>query len=550
MARIIKKRLGDTLVDEKIITEDELKKALEKQSTTHKKLGETLVDMGYVSSEEIVRILGEQMGIPYVSLERLVITKEAILLLSKETAEKFCVMPLFKNDNVLHVAMEDPLDVFAIDRIEEESGMEVFQSIARRDDVVRAIEKYYSPVFLKEDSSYLKERRNFERTDTSAVEVVNLVMKKAIIENASDIHIEPEANILRVRFRIDGLLHEILTPPKSLHSAIVSRIKIISKLDIAEKRIPQDGRVEINFEEKLIDMRVSILPTIFGEKVVIRLLDKSNVKVSLESLGFEKNNVEKLKKLIRRPNGIIFVTGPTGSGKTSTLYASLNEINTLDKNIITLEDPVEYQMEIINQVQVNSQVGLDFSSGLRSILRQDPDVIMIGEIRDVKTAEIAIESAMTGHLVFSTLHTNSATGAISRLIDMGVEPFLLSASLAGVLGQRLVRKLCTHCKEEILVSGTELKEFDTNPTEDYKLYKAKGCSFCRNTGYSGRTAVIELLEVESEIRTMINKGADIFQIKDAAIRKGMKTIKQEGFEKALEGITSIEEVLRVAQDDI
>ncbi|WP_319370915.1 ATPase, T2SS/T4P/T4SS family [uncultured Ilyobacter sp.] len=550
MARIIKKRLGDTLLDEKIITEDELMKALEKQNITHKKLGEILVDMGYVSSEEIVRILGEQMGISYVSLERLVITKEAILLLSRETAEKFCVVPLFKNGNVLHVAMEDPLDVFAIDRIEEESGMEVFQSIARKDDVVRAIEKYYSPVFLKEDSNYLKERRSFERTDTSAVEVVDLVMKKAIFENASDIHIEPEANILRVRFRIDGILHEILTPPKSLHSAIVSRIKIISKLDIAEKRVPQDGRVEINFEKKLIDMRVSVIPTIFGEKVVIRLLDKSNVKVSLESLGFEKSSVEKLKKLIKRPNGIIFVTGPTGSGKTSTLYASLNEINTLDKNIVTLEDPVEYQMEIINQVQVNSQVGLDFSSGLRSILRQDPDVIMIGEIRDVQTAEIAIESAMTGHLVFSTLHTNSATGAISRLIDMGVEPFLLSASLAGVLGQRLVRKLCPNCKEEISVPGDELRDFNVDPLKNYKLYEAKGCSLCRNTGYSGRTAVVELLEVESEIRTLINKGADIFQIKEVAMKKGMKTIKQEGFEKALEGITSIEEVLRVAQDEI
>ncbi len=550
MSRTIKKRLGDTLIEEKMITEEELMKALEKQNITHKKLGETLVDMGFVSSEDILRILGEQMGIPYVSLERLIITKEAVLLLSKETAEKLCVMPLFKNSNTLHVAMEDPLDVFAIDSIEEESGMEVSQSISRKNDIMRAIEKYYSPVFLKEDSSHLKERRSLEKSDTSAVEVVNLIMRKAIIESASDIHIEPEANILRVRFRIDGILHEILTPSKSLHSAIVSRIKIMSKLDIAEKRVPQDGRVEIDFEGKLIDMRISIIPTVFGEKVVVRLLDKSNVKVSLESLGFENSNVEKLKKLIRRPNGIIFVTGPTGSGKTSTLYASLNEINTLDKNIVTLEDPVEYQMEIINQIQVNPQVGLDFSTGLRSILRQDPDVIMIGEIRDVQTAEIAIESAMTGHLVFSTLHTNSAVGAISRLMDMGIEPFLLSASLAGVMGQRLVRKLCVNCREKITVRGTELKEFDTHANENYFIYKAKGCSLCRNTGYNGRTAVVELLEVDSEIRSLINKGADIFEIKEAAIRKGMRTIKHEGFKKALEGITSIEEILRVTQDDI
>ena len=544
----VRKRLGDIVVDEGAISPKQLSEALEKQRGSSKKLGDILVDMKLVSSEEILKILGEQMGIPYISMSRAVVDKEAILSLKREVAERFNVIPISKNGGVLHVAMDDPLDIFAIDAIEEASGFEVSQSIANGNEVRTAIEKYYSPVFLKGEDDPEGERTEEDHGDVSAVDVVDTVLKKAVMEGASDVHIEAEATIVRVRFRIDGILHQMMTYSKGVHSAIISRIKVMAKLDITEKRVPQDGRVETELNGKSIDMRISTLPTVFGEKVVIRLLDKDNVRVSLQSLGFKGENLTNLENLISRPNGIFFVTGPTGSGKTSTLYASINEINSLEKNIITLEDPVEYQLEIINQVQINPGAGLTFASGLRSVLRQDPDVIMIGEIRDLETAEIAIESAMTGHLVFSTLHTNSAVGTISRLIDMGVQPFLLSATLAGVLGQRLIRKLCPHCRRERAVTEAEAQALGVNPEQT--IYEANGCSMCRDTGYQGRTALIELLMVDKDMRSLISKGSSTESLKVEAESKGMKTMKQQGYEKVLEGITTMEEVLRVAQDDI
>ena len=544
----VRKRLGDILVDEGAISAKQLSEALEKQRGSSKKLGDILVEMKLVSGEEILKILGEQMGIPYISMGRAVVEKEAILSLKREVAERFNVIPISKNGGVLHVAMDDPLDIFAIDAIEESSGLEVSQAIASGNEVRTAIEKYYSPVFLKGEDGSGSEKPEEDNGDISAVDVVDTVLKKAVMEGASDVHIEAEASIVRVRFRIDGILHQMMTYSKGVHSAIISRIKVMAKLDITEKRIPQDGRVETELNGKSIDMRISTLPTVFGEKVVIRLLDKDNVRVSLQSLGFQGENLANLENLITRPNGIFFVTGPTGSGKTSTLYASINEINSLEKNIITLEDPVEYQLEIINQVQINPGAGLTFASGLRSVLRQDPDVIMIGEIRDLETAEIAIESAMTGHLVFSTLHTNSAVGTISRLIDMGVQPFLLSATLGGVLGQRLIRRLCPHCRRERAVTEAEAQALGVNPEQT--IYEANGCSLCRDTGYQGRTALIELLMVDREMRTLISKGASTESLKAEAESKGMKTMKQQGYEKVLEGVTTMEEVLRVAQDDI
>ncbi len=543
----VRKRLGDILVDEGVISPKQLSEALEKQRGSSKKLGDILVEMKLISGEEILKVLGEQMGIPYISMGKAAVEKEAILSLKREVAERFNVVPISKNGGVLHVAMDDPLDIFAIDAIEEASGLEVSQAIANGDEVRNAIEKYYSPVFLKgEDNS--REDSKEDHGDISAVDVVDKVLKKAVMEGASDVHIEAEATIVRIRFRIDGILHQMMTYSKGMHSAIISRIKVMAKLDITEKRIPQDGRVETELSGKSIDMRISTLPTVFGEKVVIRLLDKDNVRVSLQSLGFQGENLANLENLISRPNGIFFVTGPTGSGKTSTLYAAINEINSLEKNIITLEDPVEYQLEIINQVQINPGAGLTFASGLRSVLRQDPDVIMIGEIRDLETAEIAIESAMTGHLVFSTLHTNSAVGTISRLIDMGVQPFLLSATLAGVLGQRLIRRLCPHCKRGRQVTEAEAQALGTDPGA--KIYEANGCSLCRDTGYQGRTALIELLMVDKDMRSLISRGSSTETLKAEAESKGMKTMKQQGYEKVLAGITTMEEVLRVAQDDI
>jgi len=543
-----KRRLGDILVDEGVITSKQLSEALEKQKGTSHKIGDILVEMGLMSERDILKILGEQMGIPYVDMKSVAVEKEAILSLKKGVAERFTVVPLSKNNGVLHVAMDDPLDIFAIDAIEEDSGLEVSQSIAGTKEIKGAIERYYSPVFLKGEGDSPKDDK--DSGDISPIEIVDNILKRAMVEGTSDIHIEAEETMVRIRFRIDGILHQMMTYSSAIHTALVSRIKVMARLDITEKRVPQDGRVAMEVDGKAIDMRISTLPTVYGEKVVIRLLDKSNVQVSLESLGFKGEHLENLLSLIKRPNGIFFVTGPTGSGKTSTLYASINEINSLETNIITLEDPVEYQLEIINQVQVNPGAGLTFAAGLKSVLRQDPDIIMIGEIRDLETAEIAIESAMTGHLVFSTLHTNSAVGTISRLIDMGVQPFLLSATLSGVLGQRLIRKLCSRCKEEKVITGERAAFLGVDPTKEHIVYEAKGCSMCRDTGYQGRTALVELLVVDKGMRALINEGASTQVLKSDAESKGMKTMKMQGFEKVLQGITTVEEVLRVAQDDI
>lgn len=562
MVKTIKKRLGDSLIDSGFINEEQLSKALQEQKKAGEKLGETVVRLGFCTNEQIIEVLGEQMGIPFVRLDRTVIDKEVIDLISKEIAEKYKVIPLFKVENVLNLAMADPLDIFVIDEIEFQTGLEISQMIATEDDIDDAITRYYGETQNKKsdmskykgsDDKKLKSNKidiTAVEDSSPAIEIVNLILKQAIEDKASDIHIEPEEEELRVRFRIDGMLHEVMQPPKNLESSIISRLKIMAKLDIAERRIPQDGRIELKYEKKDIDLRVSTLPTVFGEKIVMRILDKSNVTINLQSLGFSDYFLETFRKLIRKPNGILLVTGPTGSGKTSTLYAALNEINTLDKNIITLEDPVEYQLKIINQVQVNPGVGLTFSSGLRSILRQDPDVIMLGEIRDRETAEIAIEAAMTGHLVFSTLHTNSAAGAVARLIDMGVEPFLISSSLIGVIGQRLVRRICNSCKAEIEPDKSILEELRIPDTPENKFYHGNGCKICKKTGYKGRTGINEILVPNDRIRRLINERATATDIKNAAEEIGMISMRKDGINKVKKGITSLEEVLRATQEDI
>ncbi len=564
MAKTIKKRLGDSLIEAGVINSEQLSTALTEQKKAGEKLGETLVRLGYCTNEDIIEVLSEQMGIPFVRLDRTVINEEVVRLISKDVALRYKVMPLFKVENVLNLAMEDPLDFFVIDEIEFQTGLEVSQFIAPKEDVIDAIEKYYGAEdknkvqmekFKSSDSGDKKETGSskidigISEEDSPAIEIVNLILKQAINDKASDIHIEPEEDELRVRFRIDGILHEVMKPPKNLESAIISRLKIMAKLDIAERRIPQDGRIELHYEKKDIDVRVSTLPTVFGEKIVMRLLDKSNVMMKLEKLGFADELLYNFRKLIVKPHGIILVTGPTGSGKTSTLYAALNEINTLDQNIITLEDPVEYQLKIINQVQVNPSVGLNFASGLRSILRQDPDVIMVGEIRDKETAEIAIEAAMTGHLVFSTLHTNSASGAVARLVDMGVEPFLISSSVIGVIGQRLVRKICSSCKEEYEPDKEIIEELALDVNKKWIFSRGKGCKVCKGTGYKGRTGIHELLIPNDDIRKLIIEKASATEIQKIAEKGGLKTLRHDGLFKAQKGLTTLEEVIRITQED-
>ncbi|NLK62140.1 MAG: type II secretion system ATPase GspE [Fusobacteria bacterium] len=562
MAKHMKKRLGDSLIDSGFLSEEQLKIALAEQKKAGEKLGETVVRLGYCTNEQIIEVLGEQMGIPFVRLDRTVIDSDVIELISKDIANKYKVIPLFKVENVLNLAMADPLDIFVIDEIEFQTGLEISQMIATEEDIDEAISKYYGETQSKKsDMSKYKDDNDKKvksnkiditvvEDSSPAIEIVNLILKQAIEDKASDIHIESEEEELRVRFRIDGVLHEVMQPPKNLESPIVSRIKIMAKLDIAERRIPQDGRIELKYEKKDIDLRVSTLPTVYGEKVVMRILDKSNVTISMQNLGFSDDFLNAFRRLIKKPNGILLVTGPTGSGKTSTLYAALNEINTLDKNIITLEDPVEYQLKIINQVQINPGVGLNFASGLRSILRQDPDVIMLGEIRDRETAEIAIEAAMTGHLVFSTLHTNSAAGAVARLIDMGVEPFLISSSLIGVIGQRLVRRICNNCKKEISPDQTTIEELNIYLNNDDKFYQGEGCKVCKKTGYKGRTGVNEILVPDDNIRRLINERASATDIKNVAEKLGMVSMRKDGLNKVKKGVTTLEEVLRATQEDI
>ncbi|MGM0507561.1 MAG: GspE/PulE family protein [Fusobacteriota bacterium] len=560
-----KKRLGDSLVDSEIITEEQLQTALKKQKDSGDKLGDALIKLGYCTQKQIIQVLGDQMGIPFVNLDTTVIDEAVLDLIDKNIAKRYKIMPIYEYQNKLSLAMVDPLDIFVIDEIEFITNKEVVPSIALESDIMSSIEEHYeNEVNTEQLKKYSSDKRSdsdkneefqtgtkidlTKKGKSPAMELVNLIFKQAIEEKASDIHIEEEETELRVRFRIDGILYEVMKPPKKLEASLISRLKIMSNLDIAEKRIPQDGRIELKYKEKEIDIRMSTLPTIYGEKIVMRLLDKSTVETNLDQLGYEGEILKTIRKIIKKPYGIILVTGPTGSGKTSTLYGALSEINTLDKNIITLENPVEYQLKIINQVQVNPDVNLTFASGLRSILRQDPDVVMVGEIRDQETAEIAIEAAMTGHLVFSTLHTNTASGAVARLIDMGVEPFLISSSLIGVVGQRLVRKICDNCKEEVKLDKATIDDLELDFNVGDKVYKGTGCKKCKQTGYKGRTNIYELFIPDEEIKNLIKEKATASELEKKAKDNGMELMRDIGFKKVKLGITTLEEIARVTQN--
>nr|WP_218059026.1 type II secretion system ATPase GspE [Orenia metallireducens] len=560
---IKKKKLGDILVEAGFITEEELYKALRIQKGSDKRLGGVLQELGLVSEQDLVEALEFQLGIPQVDLNKFVIDSDIIKIIPSTLAQRHHAIPIKKRGNILTVAMEDPLDVLAIDDIRIKTNCEVIPVIATKTEINHVLEKYFGNndilnEFLDDidaewksaEEEDIKEDELREMVDDAPiVKLVNNIIADGVRLRASDIHIEPKDNDVQVRYRVDGLLHNGINIPKNVLAALVSRIKIMSDLDIAERRIPQDGRIQMVIHGKEIDLRVSTLPTVRGEKVVMRILDKSNLMLNLEDLGFLPEHLRVFKEMINYPHGMILITGPTGSGKTTTLYSALNSLDNEHENIITVENPVEYRLEGINQVQTNDKAGMTFASALRAILRQDPDIVLIGEIRDRETAKIAINAALTGHLVLSTLHTNEAAGALSRLIDMGVEPFLVSSSVVGVVAQRLVRKICPHCKvksREKLVDK-DLERYLGKGKDRINFYHGKGCRECNDTGYRGRAAVHEILEIDNILKRMIVQGASTEDIAERAIENGMITLEASGLHKVNKGITTLEEIMRVTK---
>ncbi|MDW7672419.1 MAG: GspE/PulE family protein [Bacillota bacterium] len=549
------RRLGDLLVDAGLITTDHLSEALQIQKETGKKIGEVLVAQELVSEKQITEALERQLGIPYMDLEKIYIPPELPRIIPEKLARRHILIPIKREDDILTVAMVDPLNFIAIDDVRIATNMKVEAVIATREDVLNAIGIYYEKESAEKaleefDDNYtseffddLDEEMLANVANAPVVKLLNSIIKQAIKMKASDIHIEPLERSLRVRFRIDGELQEIMQPQKASLSAIVTRVKIIGKMDIAEKRIPQDGRVEMEIDNRDIDMRLAIMPTVYGEKVVIRLLDRSAILLSKSELGFNENNMATFDRIIKHPHGIILVTGPTGSGKTTTLYTVLQELNKIHSNIITVEDPVEYRINGINQSQVNVKAGLTFASGLRSILRQDPDIIMIGEIRDSETAQIAVRAAITGHLVLSTVHTNDTVSTVSRLMDMGIEPYLISSSVVGILAQRLVKKICENCKESYVPDYKDRMLLGLE--NGAVIYRGKGCNACNHTGYKGRTGIHEILPMYEDIRNMIDKRMPQDEIKQKALDSGMITLRQSCQQLVLDGVTTVDELIKM-----
>ncbi len=549
-----KKRLGDLLIETGMITDEQLQDALYFQRSNGKKLGEILIEENIITEEKMIEVLEFQLGVPHLDLEKYPVEYEAVRLISESLAKKHLLIPVKKEHKKLIVAMADPMNIYAMDDISIATGMDVEPAIATKKDILDAIERYYGKrnaarAVEEYQREQLETLPDFEDEDDAnianspVVRLVNNILIQAINDKASDIHIEPYEDSVRIRCRIDGSLRETMTVTKTIQTAMTTRIKIMGKMDIAEKRIPQDGRIEIKVKDHDIDMRISTLPTVHGEKVVIRILNRFNFLMSKETLGFIDQNLALLKKIIKSPNGIILVTGPTGSGKSTTLYSILNDINSVGKNIITVEDPVEYNLEGITQVQVNQKAGLTFSVGLRSILRQDPDVIFLGEVRDEETAQIAVRAAITGHLVLSSIHTNDAASTVTRLIDIGIDPYLVATSLVGVVSQRLVRKVCTNCKREYTVTKEEQKTLDVS--EGTKIYRGSGCTICNRTGYKGRIAIHEIMPINREIRALVVERAINDVVHEAALRNGMISLKDNCKRLVLQGTTTIEELLKV-----
>jgi type IV pilus assembly protein PilB len=585
MPESMKKRLGEMLVDEGIITDEQLQEALHEQKIKGGRLEKILISQGYVTQDVIMAFVGTQLGIPHVSLNEIGdIPNDVVFAVPESIAINHCLIPILKKDKKLTVAMADPLNVFAIDDIKMMTGFEVDPAIASETEIKAMQVKYYGAAagggggggasggpeaggdmqeiinsMAGENLEFMEEKA--EEVDISKLEaagedapvvrLVNLILTEAVRSGASDIHIEPYEKNMRCRYRIDGVLHEVQSPPRTLGAAISSRIKIMSSLDIAERRLPQDGRIKIKVLGKEIDLRVSICPVQFGEKIVMRILDSSNLSLDLPKLGFEDDILPKFEKAIVEPYGLVLVTGPTGSGKSTTLYSALHYINNPDVNISTIEDPVEYNLQGINQVNAKAGIGLTFAAGLRSFLRQDPDIIMVGEIRDKETAEIAINAALTGHLVFSTLHTNDAPGAVTRMGNMGVEPFLITSTVHCVVAQRLLRRICKDCKESYPAPSEILEEIGVQPNagESVTLYRGTGCNTCSNTGYKGRMAIHEVLMLNDDFRRGVLQRKSAAELKKIAREGGMQTLRECGVRKVLKGLTTVEELLRVAHAD-
>ncbi|HRZ14941.1 MAG TPA: ATPase, T2SS/T4P/T4SS family [Candidatus Omnitrophota bacterium] len=547
--------LEQLLLNEDLITPEQLEKAKEEMQRMKRPLEQVLVDAKIMPRAVLYGAIAKSQGFNYANLSGLKANDELTKLIPEELAHKTQSVPFKIENDTLHIALVDPADLSAIDQLQMQAGMslELYLSSPKEIDEARGA------IYAKQQSaeSLLSELSAEPRSDTKPVseganiiKIVDLIITQAVRDRASDIHIEPEQELLRIRFRIDGILHEIPSPPKEWESPIISRVKVLAGMDIAESRVPQDGHFQSKIEDKVIDFRVSTLPTIYGENVVMRLLDTASVMIGLEKLGFAHDDLVRYEELISRPYGIILSTGPTGSGKTTTLYSALMRINTIDRNIITIEDPVEYRLGLIRQIQVNPKAGITFAGGLRAILRQDPDVIMVGEIRDMETGITAIQSALTGHLVFSTLHTNDAPSSVTRLANMGVEPFLISAALIGVMAQRLVRTICPNCREPYEPTKGVMKKWGLEGRKDVALYRGKGCDFCKGTGFRGRTGLYELMICDDEIREMILTNTSQVVLRQKAREKGMKTLSDDGVVKALQGITTLEEVARVCEEHI
>jgi type IV pilus assembly protein PilB len=588
-------RIGELLLKEKRITPEQLQQALAGQKANGGKLGYNLVKMGFVKDEEITALLSKQYGIPSINLTQFQIDPAVVKLVPAETAQKYQIIPLSRSGASLTIAMTDPTNVFAMDDIKFMTGYNVEPVVASETAIIEAVQKYYplkagagkgaagkggtaaaaanaNMSALEMASKGLEELQSLEAGDdvevleemqeisaealakegeaAPVVRLVNVVLMSAIQKGASDIHIEPYEKELRIRYRIDGILYNIMQPPMKFRDAIISRVKIMSKLDIAEKRLPQDGRIKIRFsdngQQKEIDFRVSILPTLFGEKIVMRLLDKDKLMLDMTRLGFEEESLTKFEAAILRPWGMVLVTGPTGSGKTNTLYSSISKVNTPETNIMTAEDPVEFNLMGVNQVQIRENIGLNFAAALRSFLRQDPNIILVGEIRDFETAEIAVKAALTGHLVLSTLHTNDAPSTINRLMNMGIEPFLVASSVHLICAQRLVRRVCANCKEPNPMTPEALMQagFNAEDAANVTPMKGAGCDTCNTTGYKGRVGLYEVMEIGEELRELVLVGASGLELRRKAIDEGMITLRASGLRKVKDGLTSIEEVVR------
>lgn len=559
MSNYAKKRLGDMLVELGTITQKQLEDELKRQRITGKRLGELLIEDKLITENEILSLLEVQLGIPRVYLDMINVEEQAVKTIPQSLALKYNLIPVYIDNEKLNVAMSDPLNIFALDDVKIASGYEVEPILATAQEIKRAIDKYYSTQIVKKAADELyKEQvlKNEEEAEDNSefdeiknapvVKLIDSIIDNAVKARTSDVHIEPFEDYVKIRYRIDGELKEVLRTPKDTMGALVTRIKILSNLNIAEKRLPQDGRIITKADGKPVDLRISILPTVHGEKIVIRILKRDNFMVEKAELGLSTEDTMLLDEIIKKPNGIILVTGPTGSGKSTTLYTFLNDLNKPNRNIITVEDPVEYSLEGVNQVNVNIKAGLTFAAGLRSILRQDPDIIMIGEIRDNETAEIAIRAAITGHLVLSTIHTNDAASTVYRLIDMGIEPYLVASSISGIISQRLVKKICPRCKEEYEASEYEKDILGIPREKALALYRGKGCKQCNETGYKGRIGAFEIININRGAREVIMKGSSLDEFRDLCINQGMITLKKSCEKLVLNGTTTINELIKVA----